>query len=117
MYEFYRQSIIGKALQDTIEDMLGNSQLTPAQAKLILEKFDQAVPVVFGRTVQSNMNFKGGVESYNFVDGVWNFITRDFVMTINNKMVRCDYVKIVACDADTSSDSGRKRRKRNVGNR
>lgn len=115
MYEFYRQSIIGKALQGTIDDLVNNAQITPPQAKLILEKFDQAMPIVFGRTVQSNMNFKGGVESYNFVDGVWNFITSGFEMTINNKVVKCDYVKIVACDADTSSDSGRKRRKRNAG--
>lgn len=117
MYEFYRQSIIGKALQDTMDELVNNSQLTPSQAKSILEKFDHAIPTVFSRTVQSNMNFKGGVESYNFVDGVWNFIASDFVMTINNKLIKGDFVKIVACDADTSSDSGRKRRRRNIGNR
>ncbi|KAK1347847.1 subunit gamma of transcription initiation factor IIA [Hamiltosporidium tvaerminnensis] len=112
MYEFYRQSIIGKALQDTIDEKVSRNQITPLQAKTILERFDACIPTVFNRTVQSTVNFKGGVGSYNFVDGVWRFSTRNFVMTINNELVRTENVKIVACDADTSLDSGRRRRRK-----
>jgi transcription initiation factor TFIIA small subunit len=115
MYEFYRQSFIGRALQDTIEEKVSNNELTPIQAKAILEKFDASIPVVFGRSVQTSINFKGSVSSYNHVDGVWRFSTKNFVMTINNELVRSDFVKIVACDADTSLDTGRKRRRKNAG--
>ncbi|KAF7682965.1 Transcription initiation factor IIA subunit 2 [Astathelohania contejeani] len=111
MYEFYRQSKIGQALQDSIEDIMRSNRLTPTQANQILQKFDEAIPVVFARTVQSNINFKGAISSYNFVDGVWKFSTRNFVMTVNNELIRCDYVKIVACDSDTSVDVGRRKRK------
>jgi transcription initiation factor TFIIA small subunit len=115
MYEFYRQSFIGKALQDIITEKIEEKKITPHQAKIILEKFDASIPIVFGRSVQTSINFKGCVSSYNHVDGVWRFSTRNFVMTINNELVRSDFVKIVACDADTSMDTGRKRRRRNAG--
>lgn len=112
MYEFYRQSLIGKALQDVIEEKVQANKLTPMQAKYIMERFDSAIPTTFNKSVQSNVNFKGVVKSYNFVDGVWKFITSDFVMSINNELFRSRKLKIVACDADTSLDYGRRRRKK-----
>ena len=112
MYLFYRQSLIGKALQDAIEKKIKTKKLTPAQAKYIMEKFDSVIPEIFARVVQHNVNFKGVVKSYNFVDSVWKFVASDFVMSINNELFRSRRLKIVACDADTSMDYGRKRRRR-----
>lgn len=112
MYEFYRESMIGKALQEAIEEKLKRNELTIVQAKTILEKFDSTIPAVFNRIVQTNISFKGHVSSYNHVDGVWKFSTKNFSMTVNNEMVRSEFVKIVACDADTNVETGRKRRKK-----
>lgn len=112
MYEFYREAIIGKALQEAIEEKLKKNELSIAQAKIILEKYDAAIPEVFQRTVQTTISFKGVVSSYNHVDGVWKFSTKNFVMTVNNEMIRSEFVKIVACDADTNMESGRRRRKK-----
>lgn len=113
MYEFYRQSLIGKALQDVIEEKVQTNKLTPMQAKYIMEKFDSVIPTIFNKTVQNNANFKGVVSRYNFVDGVWNFMTSDFVLSINNELFRInEKLKIVACDADISMDYGRRRRRR-----
>lgn len=117
MYEFYRQTIIGRALQDTIEDLISEERITCDQAQLILKTFDKSIPIVFARTVTSTLHFRGAVESYNYVDGVWNFVMRDFHFTTNNKMVKGDFVKIVACDG-SGNDLGRKRRtKKNAGNK
>lgn len=112
MYEFYRQSMVGKALMEIIDEKVGNNTLTPTQAKYILERFDLSIPVVFNKSVTSSMSFKGNISSYNYVDGVWKFLTKDFVMSLNNEYFRSDFVKIVACDADTNVDAGRRRRKR-----
>ncbi|KAL0265670.1 UNVERIFIED_CONTAM: hypothetical protein PYX00_011384 [Menopon gallinae] len=115
MYEFYRQSLVGKALQDVIEEKVQTNKLTPMQAKYIMEKFDSVIPTIFNKTVQNNLNFKGVVKNYNFVDGVWKFVTSDFVMSINNELFRSRQLKIVACDADTSMDYGRRRRRKTFG--
>lgn len=112
MYEFYRTTIIGRSLMETIDRKVKNNIITKDQAQFILLKFDEAVPHVFACSVTTNFSFKASILSYNFVDGVWKFLTKDFAMTINNKYYRRDYLKIVACDADTSVDGGRRRRKR-----
>lgn len=112
MYEFYRESLIGKALQEAVEEKLNRKEITIAQARIILEKFDTCIPEVFSRIVQTTINFKGTVRNYNYVDGVWRFNTNNFKMTVNNEIVYADFVKIVACDADTTDDSGRKRKRK-----
>lgn len=112
MYELYRQSIVGKALIEIIDEKVSSNALTPTQAKHILEKFDHSIPCVFNKCVSSSMSFKGNISSYNYVDGVWKFQTKDFVMCLNNEYFRSNSVKIVACDADTNADAGRRRRKR-----
>ncbi|KAG0442053.1 Transcription initiation factor IIA subunit 2 [Dictyocoela muelleri] len=112
MYEFYRESIIGKALQDTIDEKVSKNELSPYQAKMVMSKFDETIPMIFRDFVQSNINFKGHVSSYNHVDGVWKFKTKNFVMTINNELIRSENVMIVACDSDTTNDSGRRRRRK-----
>ncbi|KAI5170481.1 transcription initiation factor TFIIA small subunit [Pancytospora epiphaga] len=112
MYEFYRTSLIGRSLLETIDSKIKENIITPEQAQFILSKFDETIPQVFNASVNNSLNFKGNILSYNFVDGVWKFVTKDFVMSINNKYFRSDYVKIVACDADTSMDGGRKRRRK-----
>lgn len=113
MYEFYRESIIGKALQEAVEEKLNKQEITISQARTILEKFDACIPDVFNRIVQTSINFKGMVHNYNYVDGVWRFNTVKFKMTVNNEIVYSEFVKIVACDADTNVDSGRRRKKKN----
>ncbi|EJW05342.1 hypothetical protein EDEG_00612 [Edhazardia aedis USNM 41457] len=112
MYTFYRKSLVGKALAEALEQKINDNEITAQQARAIMEKFDSVIPNVFQRTVQTNINFKGTVHSYNHVDGVWKFSTTNFVMTVNNELIRSEFVKIVACDADSNIDSGRKRRGR-----
>lgn len=112
MYELYRTSLIGRALLKTIDAKIRDNSMTPSQGQFILRKFDETIPKVFNSSVNSNLNFKGNILSYNFVNGVWKFVTKDFVMSINNKFYRADYMKIVACDADTSLDNGRRRKRK-----
>lgn len=100
MFQLYRESSIGKAFQDTIEEKINSQIITPQQGNALLEKFDNAVYLIFTRNVHSKMSFKASIISYkNFAD-VWTFVVKNFVMTINDELVRADKVKIVACDAN-----------------
>ncbi|KAI4291069.1 transcription initiation factor TFIIA small subunit [Pancytospora philotis] len=112
MYEFYRTSLVGRSLLETIDNKIKTNAITPAQAHFILSKFDEVIPHVFSTSVSSNLSFGGKVLSYNFVDGVWQFIVLDFMMRSNNKFFNRRFLKIVACDADTNMDSSRRRRRR-----
>lgn len=104
MFQLYRESNIGKAFQDAIEEKINSQIITPQQGNALLEKFDNAVEQVFNRSLHTKMSFKASIISYkNFAD-VWTFVVKNFVMTIDDKLVRADRVKIVACDANINSE-------------
>ncbi|EHY64396.1 transcription initiation factor TFIIA small subunit [Nematocida ausubeli] len=104
MFQLYRESNIGKAFQDMIEEKINSQIITPQQGSALLEMFDMAVEQVFNTSVHNKMNFKASIISYkNFAD-VWTFVVKGFVMTIDDKIVRADRVKIVACDANINSE-------------
>ncbi|CAD25076.1 TRANSCRIPTION INITIATION FACTOR IIA [Encephalitozoon cuniculi GB-M1] len=112
MYEFYRQLMVGKVLEKIVDEKVNANVLSPNQGKHILETFDLSVPIVFNKSVTNSMSFKGKVDFYNHVDGVWRFQTTGFVMSLNNEYFNAGEVNIVACDADINMDAGRRRRKR-----
>jgi transcription initiation factor TFIIA small subunit len=106
MFQFYRESNIGKAFQDTIEEKINSQLITPQQGNDLLEKFDNAVYAVFNRSVHSKMSFKASIITYKHFADVWTFVVKNFVMTINDELVRADKVKIVACDANITAERG-----------
>lgn len=106
MFQFYRESNIGKAFQDTIEEKINSQVITPQQGNALLEKFDNAVYAVFNGGVHSKMNFRATIENYKHYADVWTFVVKKFAMTINDELVRADKVKIVACDANITLDKG-----------
>jgi len=104
MYPFYRESSIGKAFQDAIEEKINSQIITPQQGNALLEKFDNAVYIIFSTSVHNKMSFKAFIIKYkNFAD-VWTFVVEDFVMTIDDMLVRTDKVKIVACNANINTE-------------
>lgn len=110
MYELYRTSILGRALLETVDAKVRANVITVEQANAILEKFDTVIPRIFEKT-SNTIGFKGKIVSYNFVDGVWKFLCKDLMVSINNTYYTLPYSRIVACDADTSADGGRRKRK------
>lgn len=110
MYIFYRESTIGKALQEVLRRRVNENDLTKEQALKILQKYDAIIPLIFEKFVHNDITFKGKVKSYNHCNGVWKFSTTDFNMSLNNDYVSCVFMKIVAADADTNPKNNRKRR-------
>ena len=110
MYEFYRTTLVGRALVEIVDEKVKTNTITVEQANMILEKFDSVIPRAFDR-VSNTIGFKGKIVSYNFVDGVWKFLCKDLMLSINNTYYTLPYSRIVACDADTTADGGRKRRR------
>lgn len=111
MDDHYLQTLIARALVETLDVKVRENVLTPPQAQFILSKFYEAVRRVFSTSVANTMSFKAKMVTYNHVDGVWKFIAADFVITINNKVYRTDYVRIIAGGPDID-EGGRRRRRR-----
>lgn len=109
----YLQTLIAKALIETLDLKVRENIITPTQAQFVLSKFYEAIPKIFSKSVTNTMSFKANMLTYNFVDGVWKFIAKDFTMHINNKPHRVDFIRIIARDADINGDVGRRRKKKN----
>lgn len=86
----------------TIDARVRDNIITPAQAQFILPKFDETIPHIFNTSVTSYVTFKASILTFNFVDGVWKFVPKRFYINLNSQYYKTDYVKIVACDAETS---------------
>ncbi|OQS53900.1 TFIIA-S [Ecytonucleospora hepatopenaei] len=110
MYEFYRSTIVGRALLETVDEKVKTNAITVEQANVILEKFDKVIPRVFEK-VSNTIGFKGKALTYNNVDGVWKFLCKNLLVSINNSYYTLPYSRIVACDADMSAEGGRRKRK------
>ncbi|ELA42298.1 uncharacterized protein VICG_00698 [Vittaforma corneae ATCC 50505] len=112
MEDHYLQTLVARALIETLDVKVRENVLTPTQAQFVLSKFYEAVPKVFNASVANTMSFKAKMLTYNYVDGVWKFIAKDFGMSINNKVYRTDFIRIIARDADINGDVGRRRKRK-----
>lgn len=112
MTDNYLNTLLGRSLVETLDVKVRKNIITPTQAQFVLTKFYDSVPTIFNNSVVSTMNFKAKIVSYNFVDGVWKFLAKDFGMSINNKVYRTEYIKIIAKDAEINAEVGRKRKKK-----
>lgn len=97
-YELYRNSSIGTALTDTLDDLISDNVIEPQLAMRIIANFDKAFSEIIAERVKSRMSFKGHLATYRFCDDVWTFLIRDVQFKLDNQAtLKADKVKIVSC--------------------
>ncbi|KAK8080106.1 transcription initiation factor IIA subunit 2 [Apiospora hydei] len=100
-YELYRQSSVGAALMDALDDLIMETRIDPQLAMKILANFDRAIAEVLQNQVRARLSFKGSLDTYRFCDEVWTFQLKNvtFKMDSGGQVVSADKVKIVSCTA------------------
>ncbi|KAK8051546.1 transcription initiation factor IIA [Apiospora rasikravindrae] len=115
-YELYRQSSVGAALTDALDDLIMETRIDPQLAMKILANFDRAIAEVLQNQVRARLSFKvpspagdaplpptmlGSLDTYRFCDEVWTFQLKNvtFKMDSGGQVVSADKVKIVSCTA------------------
>ncbi|CEJ80383.1 Putative Transcription initiation factor IIA subunit 2 [[Torrubiella] hemipterigena] len=99
-YELYRNSSIGLALTDTLDDLISDSRINPQLAMKILSNFDQAITEALQKNVRSRLQFKGSLDTYRLCDEVWTFLIKNVTFKLDGgQTVQADKVKIVSCNA------------------
>ncbi|RMZ89853.1 hypothetical protein DV736_g2916, partial [Chaetothyriales sp. CBS 134916] len=99
-YELYRNSSIGEALVDTIDDLIHDGRIEPQLALRVLANFDRVVSETLAENVKSRLTFKGHLETYRFCDDVWTFLVKDVKFKSDaDKEFHADKVKIVSCNS------------------
>lgn len=98
-YQLYRNTTLGHTLQESLDELLAYSQLTPTLAAKILVQFDRSMNQALSNRVKSRLTFKAGkLHTYRFCDNVWTFLLNDVEFREVHEVAKVDKVKIVACD-------------------
>ncbi|GMM51604.1 transcription initiation factor IIA subunit gamma [Starmerella bacillaris] len=98
-YELYRQSSIGWALAEALDELISESYFEPQTAIKILNHFDKAIQDSL-QHVRARLALKGHLQTYRCCDDVWTFLLKDVVLKLEDgEQVTADRLKIVACNA------------------
>ncbi|XP_064645180.1 transcription initiation factor IIA subunit 2-like [Lineus longissimus] len=97
-YQLYRNTTLGHTLQESLDELIQCSQITPQLALKVLLQFDKAINNALATRVKNRVNFRGKLNTYRFCDNVWTFVLEDVEFRDVQEMAHVDKVKIVACD-------------------
>jgi transcription initiation factor TFIIA small subunit len=101
-YQLYRESSLGRALTDTLDELIQDSALDPQTAMTVLNQFDASISEALHSKVRSRATLKGQLHVYRFCDDVWTFDIQNANFRFENETISADKVKVVACSAKPS---------------
>ena len=103
-YQLYRNTTLGHTLQEALDELMQMQMLSPALALRVLLQFDRSINSALNTRVKNKLNFKAEkLNTYRFCDNVWTFMLNDVEFREVTELGKVDRVKIVACDAKSST--------------
>lgn len=99
LYEHYRESTVGRALADVLDDLIQSQQLTPQLAVKVLMQFDRSIADALSNKLRTRATMKGKMDVYRHCDDVWTFEINNCILRLDDETLSARNVKIVACNA------------------
>uniref|UniRef100_A0A453GVJ4 Transcription initiation factor IIA subunit 2 n=1 Tax=Aegilops tauschii subsp. strangulata TaxID=200361 RepID=A0A453GVJ4_AEGTS len=97
--DLYRQSVIGVALIETLDEMVASGALSPDLAMAVVMQFDKSMCHALDKHVESRATFKGGnLRTYRYCDSIWTLNLRNTTFMNEEIETVLPMVKIVAYD-------------------
>jgi len=98
-YQMYRNTTLGVTLQETLDELIQNGQITPQLALRVISNFDRVINRALSTKIRSKIHFRAGqLVTYRFCDNVWTFVMEKVDFREMGEVLFGDKVKIVACD-------------------
>jgi transcription initiation factor TFIIA small subunit len=97
-YQVYRNTTLGTTLQDSLDELLANQQISRSLKDKVLEEYDKAINNALATRVRNRINFKGQLNTYRFCDNVWTFVIEEAEFREVIESIKVKKVKVVACD-------------------
>lgn len=103
-YQLYRNTTLGIALQDALDDQIANQKVNPELALKVLQQFDKSMTQALNQKIKNRYTFKGKLKVYRFCDNVWTCVVEDteFKDSHTQEQLSSKKVKIVACEVPSS---------------
>lgn len=104
-YQLYRETTLGRTLQDTLDGLISTGKINDKQAARILHEFDRSINLALEQKVRNRLTIKcNRLRTYRFCDNVWTLLLNDVEFRENNEVLRVDWAKIVACDGKSAAN-------------
>ena len=106
-YQLYRNTTLGIALQDALDEQIRTQQISPNIALKVLQQFDKSMTQSLNSKVKTRYTFKGKLKVYRYCDNVWTCVIEDteFKESHSQEQLSSKKVKIVACEVTSSRSS------------
>ncbi|MES1901947.1 MAG: Transcription initiation factor IIA subunit [Paramarteilia canceri] len=98
MYEIYRATTLGAALQCALEELVHERKLKNTHSEKILKILDNEMNAALTTKSKTKMNFNGRIKSYRYCDFVWTFVLSSVNFSEMQNHLGCDRLKIVSCE-------------------
>ncbi|CAL8081074.1 unnamed protein product [Orchesella dallaii] len=117
--EEYRQTTIGKELDNTLDELLLQGKISLELSTKIRAQFDRKILNALSQRLTSSITFKASkLRTYRFMDGVWTFVLDHAEFRHYTSFANVEKLKIVAFDGkvqDKRLAAGGKRKWRKSG--
>ena len=101
-FEVYRNTTLGRTLQDTLDDLIRVEKLPESLAFRCLAQFDKSIHNAFRNKIKTMLTFRSAhLKTYRFCDNVWTLVFEDAEFRNVQELIKVDKLKIVACDSRT----------------
>ena len=99
-YQHYRNTTLGIALQDALDEQITTQQITPELGLKVLKQFDRSISATLSQKAKTKYTFKGTLRVYRYCDNVWTLVIEDteFKESHSAEQLSSKKVKVVACE-------------------
>ena len=107
----YRQSSLGNSLQEVLNELQKEKNLSDEMVKKSMEIFDKCICEELSKIQKSKASIKARVTSFRNCDDIWIFYGKNIKIKIDSKSNCDEYekLKIVACDKNMKSSISQKK--------
>lgn len=98
-YTVYRNTTLGKTLQDTLDELIESEKLPEHLAFKCMSQFDKSINNAFKNKIKTMLTFRSAhLKTYRFCDNVWTLVFEDTEFRNVQELIRVEKLKVVACD-------------------
>ena len=94
----YKRTIFCSKLNETIDELKRQGQITPNLEKKIIAKFDEIMCDEISKLSKSKNSIKGRVLSFRNCDDIWIFYCKDISIKMEKNTLTIPKLKIIALD-------------------
>ncbi|CAJ0571390.1 unnamed protein product, partial [Mesorhabditis spiculigera] len=112
-YQHYRQTTVGSALQDVLEEYVRDGRINEHLRNKTLAVFDNVMSNALHDMGKHKASFMGEkLVAYRFCDNVWTLIVKNVTFTDQTRTFdtigKVERIKIVACDGREATQMARR---------